>query len=60
MHFLTAFVCYTVTMEKSEEISDEELQRAAFQIVKLLQEKGADDVIVQVTVCGAQVYKVIR
>lgn len=53
-------MCYTDTMKKSEEISDEELQRAAFQIVKLLQEKGADDVIVQVTVCGAQVYKVIR
>lgn len=57
---MTVPMCYTDTMKKSEEISDEELQRAAFQIVKLLQEKGADDVIVQVTVCGAQVYKVIR
>lgn len=57
---MTAFVCYTDTMKKSEEISDEELQKAAFQVVKILQEKGADDVIVQVTVCGAQVYKVIR
>ena len=53
-------MCYNGSVKECEEISEEELRKAAFPLLVLLREKGNAETIVEVTISGARILKWVR